>query len=112
MIARSGCQIDGVSTDDPCYPIPAPLTVDETYYWAVDEVEVGGSPVHPGVVWNFTVAPKIASTPIPADGTVMVDPNVALSWTAGSGAINRDVYFGTDPCSLPLVSDNQNRNHV
>ena len=92
----------GLTGGSATYPLTG-LEPGQTYYWRIDEV---GS-LYTGVVWKFTVSAKIASDPSPPDGTKLVDPNVTLSWTAGLGAINRDVYFGTDPCSLPLVSDNQ-----
>jgi hypothetical protein len=77
------------------------------YYWRVDEVEADGVTTHPGVVWSFTVSAKIASLPVPANSSVLVDPNITLSWTAGSGAISHNVYFGTDPANLPLTSEEQ-----
>jgi predicted outer membrane repeat protein len=39
--------------------------------------------------------PYQASNPNPADGATEVVTTVALSWTAGSGAMSHDVYFGT-----------------
>jgi len=60
VIDRSGCEVNGVSTTDPCYLIPtppAPLEWSKTYYWAVDEVnEAGPAPnIWRGPVWSFTV---------------------------------------------------------
>jgi len=40
--------------------------------------------------------PGQASNPSPADTTTDVSANADLSWSAGSGATSRDVYFGTD----------------
>jgi len=37
-----------------------------------------------------------AITPNPAEGAVTIDPNVILSWTGGKGALEHDVYLGTD----------------
>jgi hypothetical protein len=37
-----------------------------------------------------------ASSPEPATGATNVDPNVILSWTAGDGALEHDVYLGTN----------------
>jgi hypothetical protein len=46
-----------------------------------------------------------ASSPSPADGEQNVALDVVLSWTAGAGAVNHDVYFGTsDP---PAFVQNQ-----
>jgi hypothetical protein len=58
-INRNGCDINGVSTTEPCYPIPsppAPLAPDQTYYWAVDEVNDVCEPhLWRGDVWHFRV---------------------------------------------------------
>jgi hypothetical protein len=45
-------------------------------------------------VWSFTVPPKTAYNPIPADGTKFVDTDVELSWTPGFGAMLHNTYFG------------------
>jgi hypothetical protein len=80
---------------DPNNYLAQNLVNDKTYYWRIDEVESGGSPIHTGVVWEFTVASKKATNPAPADNAKVVDPNVTLSWAAGVGAVNHDVYLGT-----------------
>jgi hypothetical protein len=77
------------------------------YYWRVDEVEADGTTVYPGVVWSFTVSAKYASSPVPANGAILVDPNDVLSWIPGSAAVSRSVYLGTDPANLPRVSYGQ-----
>ncbi len=66
-----------------------------TYYWRVDEVN-DTEPNSPwkGDVWSFSIPPKTAYFPDPADGAGSVDPNVELSWTAGFGAKTNTVYFG------------------
>ncbi len=51
---------------------------------------------------NSGVLPIPASQPNPANGATNVGTTTALSWTAGSGAISHDVYFGMDP-SPPFV---------
>jgi len=79
----------------------------KTYYWRVDEVEADGVTVHAGVVWSFTISAKLASNPVPSNGAKLVDPNVTLSWTSGSGAVSHNVYFGNDPDDLPLLSEGQ-----
>ncbi|MHC4738395.1 MAG: LamG-like jellyroll fold domain-containing protein, partial [Planctomycetota bacterium] len=69
---------------------------DTTYYWRIDEVNVGGTTA--GNVWSFTTivaAPSQATNPSPADSATDVTVDADLSWTAGSGATSRDVYFGT-----------------
>lgn len=54
-----------------------------------------------------TVAPDPATNPSPANGATNVPVNTVLSWSAGAGAAVHDVWFGTDPASLGLVSSDQ-----
>ncbi|MFC1636505.1 WD40 repeat domain-containing protein [Planctomycetota bacterium] len=79
------------------FPYPDALTPGKTYYWRIDEI----NDLHPdspwsGDVWSFSIPPKTAYNPNPADGAELVDPDVELSWTAGLGAILHAVYFGDD----------------
>ncbi len=78
----------------PGFPYPDGLTTGTTYYWRIDEVEADGTTKHKGAVWSFAVPPKTAYQPDPADGAGSVDPDPALSWTAGFGAKLHYVYFG------------------
>jgi hypothetical protein len=48
---------------------------------------------HTGDLWNFTVQPKTAFDPVPANGAEFVDLNVELGWSAGLGANSHSVYF-------------------
>jgi subtilisin family serine protease len=69
-----------------------------TYYWRIDEVEDETSTIK-GDIWHFTTAPLKAHTPVPADGTLNVDPNLTLTWGAGFNVKTTSghrVYFGTD----------------
>ncbi|KKK70194.1 hypothetical protein LCGC14_2926430, partial [marine sediment metagenome] len=55
------------------------MLADTTYYWRIDEV----NDTHPnspwkGDVWSFTIPPKTAYDPDPADGIKFVDPEVEL----------------------------------
>jgi len=79
----------------PGYPYPDGLVQGTTYYWRIDEVNVAdpGSPWK-GPVWSFTVPPKKAYIPNPADGVKFVDPDITFSWTAGFGARLHHLYFG------------------
>lgn len=45
-------------------------------------------------VWGYLAIPK-ATNPSPLNGATNLAANTTLSWTAGSGAVSRDVYFGT-----------------
>jgi len=89
-----------VSTDFvagfPGFPYPDGFVPGTTYYWRVDEVEADGTTKYKGDVWSFSIAPKTAYNPEPVDGTDSVDPNIALSWEPGFGAILHYVYFGDD----------------
>ncbi len=54
VIDRSGCEVNGVNTTDPCYSLPtplAPLELGWIYYWAVDEVNSPNT--WKGDVWHF-----------------------------------------------------------
>jgi hypothetical protein len=79
----------------PGFPAPEGLRPGTTYYWRIDEI----SPSHPdspwkGKVWSFTVPPKKAYNPSPADGAEFVNTNVTLNWTTGLNAMLHTVYFG------------------
>jgi len=79
----------------PGFPYPDGLVPGTTYYWRVDEVnETEPNSPWKGKVWSFTVPPRIAYNPVPADGARFIDPDVQLSWTAGFGAKLHTVYFG------------------
>jgi hypothetical protein len=79
----------------PGFPMPEGLQPGTTYYWRIDEVN-DTDPNSPwkGDIWSFTVPPKEASVPTPADGVNFADPDVSLNWMPGFGAILHDVYFG------------------
>ncbi len=71
------------------------LQTNAQYYWRVDGVESDGT-VYTGSIWSFTVVPPTAIYPSPLNGILFVDPNADLSWTAGLGAIEHHLYFGSD----------------
>ena len=80
----------------PGYPYPEGLVPGTTYYWRIDEVnEADPNSPWKGDIWSFSIPPKTAYNPDPADGAEFVDPNtVTLSWTPGFGAKLHTVYFG------------------
>jgi hypothetical protein len=76
-------------------PYPDGLVFGTTYYWRIDEV----NEAHPdspwkGAVWSFTVPPKKAYNPVPADGAKFLETGLTLSWSAGYGAKLHNVYIG------------------
>jgi hypothetical protein len=79
----------------PGFPFPDGLVPGTTYYWRVDEVN-DTEPNSPwkGEVWSFSIAPKTAYFPDPADGAEAVAVNDKLSWSPGFGAKLHTVYFG------------------
>jgi len=79
----------------PGFPYPDGLAPGTTYYWRIDEVN-DAEPNSPwkGDVWSFTVPPKTAYAPNPADAAESVDPDADLSWTGGFNAKLHTVYFG------------------
>ena len=82
----------------PGFPYPEGLVPGTTYYWRIDEVN-DADPNSPwkGNVWSFSIPPKTAYNPNPADGEEVANADsVMLSWTNGFGAILHTVYFDDD----------------
>jgi len=81
----------------PGFAFPDGLAPGTTYYWRIDEVN-DSEPNSPwkGNVWSFSVPPKTAYNPDPADGAEFVDLNATFTWTPGFGARIHTVYFGDD----------------
>jgi hypothetical protein len=79
----------------PGFPYPDGLVPGTTYYWRIDEVN-DSEPNSPwkGNIWSFTIPPKTAYLPQPADGAEQVSPNGNLSWTPGFGSKQHTIYFG------------------
>jgi hypothetical protein len=79
----------------PGFPFPDGLVPGTTYYWRIDEVN-DTEPNSPwkGPVWSFSIPPKTAYFPDPADGAESVGVDDSLSWTPGFGAKLHHVYFG------------------
>ncbi len=79
----------------PGFAYPDGLVPGTTYYWRIDEVN-DTEPNSPwkGDIWSFSIPPKTAYFPDPADGAESVDVDGQLSWTAGFGAKLHHVYFG------------------
>jgi hypothetical protein len=79
----------------PGFPYPDGLVPGTTYYWRIDEVN-DTEPNSPwkGDVWSFSIPPKTAYFPDPADAAELVDTGVQLKWTGGFGSKLHTVYFG------------------
>jgi len=81
----------------PGYPYSEGLVPGTTYYWRIDEIN-DADPNSPwkGPVWSFSVPPRTAYNPEPADGAEFVDPDTSFSWTAGFDARLHTFYYGDD----------------
>ncbi len=79
----------------PGFAYPDGLVPGTTYYWRIDEVN-DTEPNSPwvGPVWSFSIPPKTAYSPDPADAAELVAPDADLSWTEGFGAKLHYMYFG------------------
>jgi hypothetical protein len=79
----------------PGFPAPDGLEPGTTYYWRIDEVN-DADPNSPwkGDIWSFSIPPKTAYNPDPADGAEFVDPNAIFTWTGGYGSKLHTVYLG------------------
>jgi len=79
----------------PGFPFPDGLVPGTTYFWRIDEVN-DAEPNSPwiGDVWSFSIPPKTAYFPDPADGAESVSVDGTLSFTPGFGAKLHTVYFG------------------
>ncbi|MHC4118106.1 MAG: LamG domain-containing protein [Planctomycetota bacterium] len=79
----------------PGFPYPDGLVPGTTYYWRIDEVNES-EPNSPwkGEIWSFSIPPKTAYNPDPADGAEFVDLDATFSWTGGFGAKLHTVYLG------------------
>jgi hypothetical protein len=79
----------------PGFAIPGGLEPGTTYFWRIDEVnEAEPNSPWKGNVWSFSIPPRTAYNPVPADGAKFIDPNADLSWTGGFNAILHNVYLG------------------
>ncbi len=79
----------------PGFPYPDGLVPGTTYYWRIDEVN-DTEPNSPwkGDVWSFSIPPKTAYFPDPADGAEFVELTANLNWTGGFGAKLHTAFFG------------------
>ncbi|MFH1719358.1 MAG: hypothetical protein ABIF19_18550, partial [Planctomycetota bacterium] len=79
----------------PGFPYPDGLVPGTTYYWRIDEVnEAEPNSPWKGDIWSFSIPPKTAYNPNPADGAEFVDLDATFSWTPGYGAKLHTLYLG------------------
>jgi hypothetical protein len=92
----------------PGFPFPDGLVPGTTYYWRIDEVN-DAEPNSPwkGNIWSFSIPPKTAYVPVPADGAESVGMDVTLGWTPGYGAKLHTVYFGETFEEVDAATDGQ-----
>ncbi len=81
----------------PGFAYPDGLTPGRTYYWRIDEVN-DADPNSPwkGPIWSFSLPPKTAYAPVPADGDEIGETTATLTWTPGYGAKLHTIYFGEE----------------
>jgi len=93
-----GNQVDALfAVGLPGSPYPDGLVHGTTYYWRIDEVnEADPNSPWKGDVWSFTISPKTAYSPGPADGAELVDLDLRLSWAIGFDAKLHYIVFGDD----------------
>ncbi len=74
------------------------LQPGETYYWKIDEVDLGPPEeiVKAKYVWQFAINDGNAFGPDPAHNKTAVPLDVTLTWSAGCSAQSHKVFFGTD----------------
>ena len=79
----------------PGFPFPSGLVPGTTYYWRIDEVnETDPNSPWKGDIWSFSVPPRTAYAPVPADGAESVALDVRLAWAPGFEAKLHTTYFG------------------
>jgi hypothetical protein len=81
----------------PGCPYPNGLVPGTTYYWRIDEVnDANSASPWRGDIWSFSIQPRTAYNPDPADGAQPVPLDTKLRWSAGFGAKLHTVYFAED----------------
>jgi subtilisin family serine protease len=81
---------------------PGVLAGGTLYYWQVVASNAGGS--NGSATWSFTTQTAAPSLVSPVNGAIGVSATPTLAWSASTGAISYDVYFGTE-AAPPLVTN-------
>ena len=68
------------------------LEPGQTYYWRVDEIQSDGTETE-GDVWSFMTRDVTSYAPSPADGAMDASTMPTLTWLAGQGAVNHQLYL-------------------
>lgn len=71
------------------------ISPNTTYYWRIDTVAQGGTPVTKGDVWRYTTLapPGQVGNPSPLNGATNVPTSTSLTWSGADRAESYDVYF-------------------
>ncbi|MHC4099128.1 MAG: hypothetical protein ACYSWZ_25405, partial [Planctomycetota bacterium] len=94
-------------------PVVIHNTVTDGYLAIINQASTGNWIANRGLTCaeflNNWVAPLLGDNPFPrgpspADDAIDVPIDANLGWTRGDGTVQDEVYFGTDPCALPLVT--------
>jgi len=87
------------------YDPPENLEFSKTYYWRIDEVEAGGTTVHKGVIWSFTVEPlalPVENVVATSNGTS--DAGVGPERTVDGSGLNADDQHSTNAADMWLTA--------
>lgn len=84
------------SVGNTSYAVADDLVEDMTYYWRIDEIDIGGGVIEKGAIWSFTMKGFKASGPLPGDGSSGIAIVPTLSWLNGIDVNTHDIYFGDD----------------
>ena len=107
IFAGNGSQTTGLSRWGD-YTQMAVDPVNNSFWYTNEYIPSNGTFNWKTRIGNFSFGPgcpvDYPSNPFPADGANTVSVNVPqITWQNGTGAINNELYFGTNPASLTLV---------
>jgi hypothetical protein len=98
---QNSALVDNVDAGMTTFTPDDPIAASTDFFWAVDAVGPGGvSDPTPAMTFRTGALPDLATMPMPPNNDTAVEPDVMLSWTAGTNAMSHDVYFGTSQSSV------------